>query len=66
MKAKKLIYQIKPPCDKCPYHLGLVATLVNPCPHCRENDYQSFEIFQKKIIENDANCINEDGQKGVY
>lgn len=55
MKAKKLIYQIKPPCDKCPYHLGLVATLVNPCPHCRENDYQSFEIFQKKIIENDAN-----------
>lgn len=66
MKLKNVINSIKPPCDKCPYHLGLIETLVNPCPQCKENGYQSFEMFQKKIKENDAHCINEDGQKGVY
>ena len=61
MKTKKLIYKIKSPCDKCPYHLGLVATLVNPCPQCKENGYQPFEIFRRKMQKNDAHCIDEDG-----
>lgn len=43
---KQLIHQIKPPCDKCPYKMGLVHTVVNPCPHCKENGYQTFERFQ--------------------
>ena len=29
---KELIYRIKPSYTKCPYTLGLVRTLVNPCP----------------------------------
>lgn len=39
--------QIKAPCAKCPYKLGLVKTLVNPCPECRLNDYQSYKQFMK-------------------
>ena len=45
---KQLIHQIKPPCDKCPYKLGLVQTLTNPCPQCEENGYQTFERFQQQ------------------
>ena len=47
---KELIYQVKPPCAKCPYKLGLVHTVVNPCPECKENGYQSFERFQKQAL----------------
>lgn len=48
MNLKKLIHQVKPPCDKCPYKLGLVHTVTNPCPQCRERGYQMFERFQKE------------------
>ncbi len=47
MKRKELIYRIKPPCPECPYTLGLVHTLVNPCPDCQANGYQAFERFQR-------------------
>ena len=40
----------KAPCPKCPYKLGIVKTLVNPCPQCRLNEYQMFEQFQKHNI----------------
>ena len=36
------------PCAKCPYKLGLVHTVVNPCPQCKANGYQTFERFQKQ------------------
>jgi len=36
------------PCAKCPYKLGLVHTVVNPCPQCKEDGYQTFERFQKQ------------------
>lgn len=41
---KKLI----PPCSKCPYKLGQIKTLVNPCPQCKRNGYSSFGIFSEK------------------
>lgn len=44
MDLKKWIR--KPPCPECPYKLGLIHTLVNPCPACRENGYQTFTQFQ--------------------
>lgn len=50
MKIKKLIYQIKPPCPKCPYTLGLVHMVKNPCPECRENGYQTFERFKRLAL----------------
>ncbi len=49
MKLNDLTHQMKPPCTKCPYKLGLVQTLTNPCPQCRENSYQMFERFQKQL-----------------
>ncbi|MCM1328147.1 MAG: hypothetical protein NC253_01785 [Ruminococcus sp.] len=38
-----------PPCSKCPYKLGLVETVFNPCPQCMLNNYSSFEQFQKQL-----------------
>ena len=48
LKLKKLIHHMNPPCAKCPYKLGLVHTVVNPCPQCKEDGYQTFERFQKQ------------------
>lgn len=40
--------QLKAPCAKCPYKLGLVKTLVNPCPQCKANGYMTY----KQLTEN--------------
>lgn len=58
MKIKELICHIKSPCPKCPYTLGLVHTLVNPCPECRVNGYQMFERFQRGLPERPDNAEN--------
>lgn len=52
MSMKDLLYKVKPPCDKCPYKLGLVHTVANPCPQCKENGYTMFERFQKQRLQN--------------
>lgn len=49
MNMKQLLHQIKPPCAKCPYKLGLVQTLIDPCPQCKENGYQMYERFQQEM-----------------
>lgn len=51
MGIRKLFYQIKPPCARCPYTLGQVHTPVNPCPTCRGNGYQTFERFRRGLPE---------------
>ncbi len=52
MKIKNLVYRIKPLCPGCPYTLGMVHTLVNPCPDCRLNGYLMYERFQKQLSGN--------------
>ena len=47
---KQIKSRKKPPCPKCPYKLGIVKTLINPCPQCKLNGFQSFEQFQKYNI----------------
>lgn len=42
-------HRFRPPCKKCPYKLGQVHTLVDPCPQCRESGYQTFVQFQKQL-----------------
>ena len=42
---KKLLRKIKAPCGKCPYKLGLVAFVQNPCPQCRLNNYWMYDQF---------------------
>ena len=49
MKLKDLPHRIIPPCAKCPYKLGLVHTVVNPCPQCKVNGYQMYERFRLKV-----------------
>ena len=46
MEIKDILYQIKPPCEKCPYKLGQVHTTVNPCPQCKADGYQTYERFK--------------------
>ena len=48
LNSTKMLHDLKPPCAKCPYKLGLVQTLINPCPQCKENGYQTYERFQKQ------------------
>lgn len=48
LSIKDLADKIKPPCAKCPYKLGLVQTLTNPCPRCKLNGYQAYKHFTNK------------------
>lgn len=47
------------PCKKCPYKLGLVQFVTNPCPSCQMNNYEMYDILAngtykpKEIIVND-------------
>lgn len=61
MKRKNLIQKIRPPCPDCPYRRGLIHTLVNPCPACRENGYRAFAQFQKQQLE-EAPVSPEEGR----
>lgn len=45
----KTVNAKKNPCSRCPYTLGLIKTLTNPCPECRMNGYRSYEWFQKQL-----------------
>ena len=58
MKIKKLVYQYKPPCSKCPYKLGKIRAVANPCPQCELNGYQSYEWFQKQLLKENSGIEN--------
>ncbi|MCL1987824.1 MAG: hypothetical protein FWG64_07630 [Firmicutes bacterium] len=48
MDIKKIIKAAtkNAPCDSCGYKLGLVQTLVSPCPQCRKSNYSSYDMFK--------------------
>ena len=58
MKMNQLLHHIMPPCAKCPYKLGLVHTVVKPCPQCKENGYQMYERFQNRIPAEGTDKVN--------
>lgn len=63
LNTKKLINQLKPPCPKCPYTLGLVHTTVkSPCPECKDNGYQIFERFKRIASGESMSPLNEGGE----
>ena len=39
---RKLADKIKPPCPKCPYTLGIVKFVTDPCRMCKLNDYNVY------------------------
>ena len=57
MSMKDLLYQVKPPWDKCPYKLGQVHTVVNPCPQCKANGYKTYERFTKELSGENAKDV---------
>ena len=42
-----------PPCSECPYKLGLIQTVKNPCPQCELEGYKTFERFNNMLKHND-------------
>jgi hypothetical protein len=45
---KKLLHRIKPPCPKCPYTLGQVVFVRNPCPECKADNYSTYDELIKR------------------
>lgn len=37
------------PCTKCPYKLGIIKTLLNPCPQCEMSAYSAYKRFLKDL-----------------
>jgi len=35
-------------CNKCPYQLGLIQTLKNPCHQCKLEEYKLYEVFRSQ------------------
>lgn len=65
MKLNHLLHQINPPCAKCPYELGQVQTLTNPCPQCKENGYRMYERFQQRVCSFDGESEQEGEQNAI-
>lgn len=40
------------PCAACLYKLGMVKTLINPCPQCKAGGYKEFYRLQKEKSSN--------------
>jgi len=43
----KLFEPFKLPCSRCPYTLGQVEFVDNPCPNCKLNNYQMYHMLTK-------------------
>lgn len=59
MKLNDMLHQINTPCAKCPYKLGVVHAVINPCPQCKENGYQMCERLQQRIYNFDGESRQE-------
>lgn len=46
---KSEINKLNLPCNKCPYKLGLIKTLINPCPKCKMTNYSTYKEFIKQM-----------------
>ena len=64
MKLKEITSHKKAPCRKCPYKLGLVETLTNPCPQCKQDGYSSYDWFLKMQYQG-KESENEEKQGGT-
>lgn len=43
----KLINLIKPLCPQCPYTLGQVEFIDNPCSNCKANNYKMYHMLMR-------------------
>ena len=50
MKLERLINKIIPPCHKCPYKLGHVKFVIDPCPRCKVDNYSMYyQLTQRRF-----------------
>lgn len=38
----------KAPCPVCPYKLGMIKAVVNPCPQCKRSNYSFYHKFMQE------------------
>ena len=58
---RKLADKLKPPCPKCPYTLGHVQFVKDPCFMCKLNDYNVYyELIQNGLRYGCPKGIKED------
>lgn len=56
MDIGKLIHSVVPPCPKCPYTLGQVRLVDNPCPDCKLDNYEMYCVLTEgKYREKEVN-----------
>lgn len=41
-------HRSKAPCSTCPYTLGHVQFIENPCPNCKLNNYTMYYVLKKE------------------
>jgi len=62
MGLKKLVNTVKPPCYKCPYMLGQIVFVTDPCCQCKTNNYDTYYRLiggqQKRTKELSTNNFN--------
>lgn len=58
------INHLNPKCSRCPYKLGLIKTLVNPCQQCKANDYNMFEVFKQMVSDDKQHSHSDKNEKG--
>ena len=68
MGIKKIIQSIKPPCPKCPYKLGRVQFVTNPCSVCKDSGYQTYYMLTEgncrfPEVKNKANYERNDSNE---
>jgi len=63
MKIRKTIRKLKhfvaPPCPKCPYTLGYVKFVKDPCWECKMNNYNMYYILMEQMISGTAKLPEE-------
>ncbi|MFI3254177.1 MAG: hypothetical protein R3Y63_07530 [Eubacteriales bacterium] len=48
-----------PPCKKCLYKLGGVQTLVDPCPACKMNGWNMYDMFSTPVQKKESESSTE-------
>lgn len=57
----KIIGAKKNLCSRCPYTLGVIQTVTNPCPACKLNGYNFYEWFRKQLSGESSDSSNGNG-----
>ena len=57
-EMKNQIRRVITPCNKCPYKIGIIKTVTNPCPQCKLNKYKRFKVLKKQLAEENSENKN--------